>query len=58
MHLETAGEGPPNQVLQTHKSVACAQSIATYRFYFAVILCWMLSDVTLLVELTPKTCKA
>lgn len=58
MHLETAGEGLPNQVLQTHKSVACAQSIATYLFYFAVILCWMLSDITRLVELTPKTCKA
>lgn len=39
MHLETAGEGPPNQVLQSHKSLACALSIATYLFYFAGILC-------------------
>lgn len=38
MHLETAGEGPTNQVLQIHKSIASAKSIATYFFYFAVIL--------------------
>lgn len=54
MHLDTAGEGPPNQVLQTHKSVACAQSIAAHLLYFAGFLCWVLSDVTLLVELTCK----
>lgn len=41
MHLETAGEGPPNQVLQTHKSVACAQSIATYLLF----CCYFVLDV-------------
>lgn len=40
MHLETAGEAPPNQVLQTHKPVACAQAIATYLCYFVLdVLC-------------------
>lgn len=37
MHLETAGEGPTNQVLQIHKSIASAKSIAILLFccYFA-----------------------
>lgn len=49
MHLETAGEGPTNQVLQIHKSIASAKSIAIYVFYFAVILLldWLM-DVVLL----------
>lgn len=38
MHLETAGEGPTNQVLQNHKSIASAKSIAVYFFYFAAVL--------------------
>lgn len=38
MHLETAGEGPTNQVLQIHKSISSAKSIAISLFYFAVIL--------------------
>lgn len=38
MHLETAGEGPTNQVLQIHNSIASAKSIAIYLFYFAVVL--------------------
>lgn len=52
MHMEAAGEGPTNQVLQTHKSVACAKltSPLLHIFCFAVILCWMLSDVTLQLE--------
>lgn len=34
MHLETAGEGPTNQVLQIHKPIASAKSIAIYVFLF------------------------
>lgn len=50
MHLETAGEGPTNQVLQIHKSIASAKSIAIYVFYFAVILLLdRLIDVVLFV---------
>lgn len=52
MHLETAGEGPTNQVLQIHKSMASAKSIAISVFYFAVI--WLLDrviDVVLLFSL-------
>lgn len=37
MHLETAGEGPTNQVLQIHKSIASAKSIQAI-FLFALIL--------------------
>lgn len=53
MHLETAGEGPTNQVLQIHMSIASAESIAIYVFYFAVILLLdLLIDVLLLIVLT------
>lgn len=38
MHLETAGEGPTNQVLQIHKSIVSAKPIAYYFFYFAADL--------------------
>lgn len=52
MHLETAGEGPTNQVLQIHMSIASAESIAIYVFYFAVILLLdLLIDVLLLIVL-------
>lgn len=37
MHLETAGEGPTNQVLQNHKSIASAKSIAVY---FLLLCCY------------------
>uniref|UniRef100_A0A8C4IP52 Ubiquitin-like domain-containing protein n=1 Tax=Dicentrarchus labrax TaxID=13489 RepID=A0A8C4IP52_DICLA len=51
MHLETAGEGPTNQVLQIHNSIASAKSIAIYVFYFAVILLldWLIDVVLLFV---------
>lgn len=53
MHLETAGEGPTNQVLQIHMSIASAESIAICVFYFAVILLLdLLIDVLLLIVLT------
>lgn len=47
MHLETAGEGPTNQVLQNHKSIASAKSIAVEFFYFAAVLLldWLVDDV-------------
>lgn len=37
MHLETAGEAPPTQVLQIHKSMASAKSIKAI-FYVALVL--------------------
>lgn len=46
MHLETAEEGPTNQVLQTHKIISRAKSIAVESFsflfccYFAAV--WLL----------------
>lgn len=53
MHLETAGEGPTNQVLQIHKSISSAKSIAISHFYFAVILLLvLLIHVVLLIALT------
>lgn len=53
MHLETAGEGPTNQVLQIHKSISSAKSIAISLFYFAVILLLvLLIHVVLLIALT------
>ncbi len=52
MHLETAGEGPTNQVLQIHKSIASAKSIAIYFFYFAVnLLLYCLIGVVLMFVL-------
>ena len=53
MHLETAGEGPTNQVLQIHKSIASAKSIAIYVFYFAVILLldWLMDVVLLFLHI-------
>lgn len=41
MHLETAGEGPTNQVLQIHKSIASAKSIAIYVFILLLFCCWI-----------------
>ena len=38
MHLETAGEGPTNQVLQLHKSIARLSPLLCVSFIFAVIL--------------------
>lgn len=53
MHLETAGEGPTNQVLQIHMSIASARSIAIYVFSFAVILLLdLLIAVLVLIVLT------
>lgn len=40
MHMDSAGEGPTNQVLQTHKSVACANSqVHCYTSFVLLLFC-------------------
>lgn len=36
MHLETAGEGPPNQVLQPHKT----RGLCSVHCYMSLLFCW------------------
>lgn len=45
MHLETAGEGPTNQVLQIHKSIASAMSIQAFFLFALTLLLDQLMDV-------------
>lgn len=60
MHMETAGEGPTNQVLQTHKSVACANPLVHCYTSFVLLLfcagCYLTSHFRL--SFTGRTSKA
>lgn len=52
MLLETAGEGPTNQVLQIHMSIAQPQSIAVCLFLFWLLLLLLIVDIMILPALT------